>query len=615
MNLSMRRPRYQVLESRIALDGDPLLLANGAEHEATIDLGDTVELEFEAVAGKPVYLAWGATAGGRLDVRVTSPGGEVVSDTLSSSTAPRTFVPNETGAYLVTLSERGADETVSFRFSAFSGAAPIDHGSPDRVLLASGEEHEATIGLGRQQLIQFQVEAGETIYGSIGALGSTNQQHLRVLDPAGDLIHEEAYEQASVVELSPFAVEATMTGLYTAVVSERNHDAPIDSLFTVAALPSVVDYGLPQNALLESGGRHDSLIDHRGQHHLQFHADAGEKLFVALGEQDFDAFRSGSIGIRLVDPSGELIYSETDTVGIGALLVAPESGLYTAIIDGGVEPPLSPEPDTPYAFSVAALPGAVDYNPPQNTLLGYGGVHASGFGVGDQHLIQFEAMTGDDLQLDLTETTPDGDARPRLRLVDPSGKIVFSGADADAIQTTITAAENGLYTAVLTEVGNDDPLTYSFALGLSPSPIRGDYDRNGFVDQLDHDLWRLNYGSTSGDGLRADGNGDGVVNAADYSVWRDNLGAGTPPAPAATEPVSNLIVAPQTETNRTVRSALPRRESLIYEPVTARQMALLLTLADETPDQTDALPTTSVERDADADSSEDPAGDKAPWGV
>jgi hypothetical protein len=52
----------------------------------------------------------------------------------------------------------------------------------------------------------------------------------------------------------------------------------------------------------------------------------------------------------------------------------------------------------------------------------------------------------------------------------------------------------------------------------------GDYDHNGAVTQLDYNVWRSSFGSTSV--LDADGNGNGVVNAGDYVMWRMNLGIG-----------------------------------------------------------------------------------------
>jgi hypothetical protein len=54
---------------------------------------------------------------------------------------------------------------------------------------------------------------------------------------------------------------------------------------------------------------------------------------------------------------------------------------------------------------------------------------------------------------------------------------------------------------------------------------QGDLDRNDRVEQADYDVWRTNYGATSGAGLAADGNRDGSVNGADYVLWRKGVSA------------------------------------------------------------------------------------------
>jgi hypothetical protein len=56
--------------------------------------------------------------------------------------------------------------------------------------------------------------------------------------------------------------------------------------------------------------------------------------------------------------------------------------------------------------------------------------------------------------------------------------------------------------------------------GLS---LRGDYDRNGTIDNADYDRWHTDFGLRVEPGLGADGNADGIIDALDYSVWRDNL--------------------------------------------------------------------------------------------
>jgi hypothetical protein len=63
------------------------------------------------------------------------------------------------------------------------------------------------------------------------------------------------------------------------------------------------------------------------------------------------------------------------------------------------------------------------------------------------------------------------------------------------------------------------------------SPLVGDYNRDGYVDEDDFLFWRSGFGQSGAD-LPADGSGNGIVDAADYTVWRDNSGATLfPPQP------------------------------------------------------------------------------------
>ena len=104
--------------------------------------------------------------------------------------------------------------------------------------------------------------------------------------------------------------------------------------------------------------------------------------------------------------------------------------------------------------------------------------------------------------------------------------------------------------------------------------LRGDYNTDRAVEEVDYGIWCAAYGFTSGSA--ADGNGDGIVDAADYTVWRDNLGATIPAPPApltsegdelATEFLPSLQrlsslgdteASAITDAGRTVRDALAR---------------------------------------------------------
>jgi hypothetical protein len=51
----------------------------------------------------------------------------------------------------------------------------------------------------------------------------------------------------------------------------------------------------------------------------------------------------------------------------------------------------------------------------------------------------------------------------------------------------------------------------------------GDFDEDGYVDELDYQVWCTQYGQ-AGSGLSSDANKDGRVDVRDYTVWRDHVG-------------------------------------------------------------------------------------------
>lgn len=57
--------------------------------------------------------------------------------------------------------------------------------------------------------------------------------------------------------------------------------------------------------------------------------------------------------------------------------------------------------------------------------------------------------------------------------------------------------------------------------------LTGDYNRDGFVEVADYNVWRDMLGF-QGPNLTADGNGDLVASAADYQIWTEHF---TPTSP------------------------------------------------------------------------------------
>jgi prepilin-type N-terminal cleavage/methylation domain-containing protein len=64
------------------------------------------------------------------------------------------------------------------------------------------------------------------------------------------------------------------------------------------------------------------------------------------------------------------------------------------------------------------------------------------------------------------------------------------------------------------------PATLRIEYEITSSFPPGDYDRNGYVQLADYELWKETFGQSVGAGDAADGNRNGVIDAADYVTWR-----------------------------------------------------------------------------------------------
>jgi hypothetical protein len=71
------------------------------------------------------------------------------------------------------------------------------------------------------------------------------------------------------------------------------------------------------------------------------------------------------------------------------------------------------------------------------------------------------------------------------------------------------------------------------------SPIPGDYDGSGLVDDGDYTFWRSGFSSTVAPSSGADGSGSGVIDAADYVIWRRQMGNGSASVASGAAAISN----------------------------------------------------------------------------
>jgi hypothetical protein len=154
-------------------------------------------------------------------------------------------------------------------------------------------------------------------------------------------------------------------------------------------------------------------------------------------------------------------------------------------------------------------------------------------------------------------TTPDGDG-PSLEYVGP-----LDGQE-DPLGVSDPFEDPANWRASLLSGGSPG------ASG-NPTPLAGDYDGNGTVEQLDYAKWKADFGMVVTPGNGADGNGDGVVDAADYSVWRDNLGNSIAAAATESGSVTIATVAEASIVNVTVPINTTEQIEDVPPPSGARQ--------------------------------------------
>lgn len=124
-----------------------------------------------------------------------------------------------------------------------------------------------------------------------------------------------------------------------------------------------------------------------------------------------------------------------------------------------------------------------------------------------------------------------------LYLVNSMGTVVASStAEADSVEHIffrLGANQGSDYTLRVEHAGGGNVESQDYALawwvGDTTSPIPGDFDDDGDVDEDDLTQWKGDFG-INGD---SDANGDGVSDGSDFLAWQRNYGFGVPSSPAS----------------------------------------------------------------------------------
>lgn len=129
-------------------------------------------------------------------------------------------------------------------------------------------------------------------------------------------------------------------------------------------------------------------------------------------------------------------------------------------------------------------------------------------------------------------------------MLPPSESYLLATPDAGGMLDV--GAENPLLgswtlTPIEAEEFTVQPFSYAVLLRMDDDSMPGDFNDDGHVDNLDYDVWKTSFGSTTL--LSTDGNGNGIVDAADYTIWRDALVTLTVGMSSAVPEPSSALIA------------------------------------------------------------------------
>lgn len=221
--------------------------------------------------------------------------------------------------------------------------------------------------------------------------------------------------------------------------------------------------------LMTNGLQHIGRIDTAGQVDVwAFTASAGDNISLALGETEPTTDFSPWLGLN--GPDGEpLTQSAGDRAAFINNFAAPDTGTYSV----SVRSDLTAQNGTSgYRLTLARAPGTFTTSGGDDGgLLVNGATHTGVITLGDLDVWTFEATAGQHLNLAIGTVAPATGFAPWLRLVTPSGTLLWSTANAAADQVhDATAPETGSYTVLVQSYSTLPAGTGGYALTLAKAP-------------------------------------------------------------------------------------------------------------------------------------------------
>ena len=321
-------------------------LTNGALHAGRITTGDVDVWTFAADQGDylAVSMAEGARAAAAADfapwIRIVGPGGELVRSVSNTSAAQFWGAARVTGTYTVIVgtADVGGDATGDYRVTLVRapGTATVSPGDEGGAV-ANAETRAGRIELGDLDAWTFAAEQGDQFVltmaeGAPASLTADFAPWLRVVDPTGA---EIAADVGAVV--ARVTGRARVTGTYTVIAASGytvGRAGTGDYRVTLAKSP-----GAPTPPAGDDGGRMTTGTAYTGRITTgdldvwSFGAVQGGDVVVTIARvAGANATADFRPGVRIVDPSGQVVRTASDPTSARAAFRAPTTGTYTVIV-------------------------------------------------------------------------------------------------------------------------------------------------------------------------------------------------------------------------------------------------------------------------------------------
>lgn len=512
------------------IPGRDSTLVNGGQTDSQFTAGGFNLHQFEVESSETFRISVGEkNTVAEPKIQVYNQAGVLVGSASGFQSASLQLTPLVGGTFTAVVSDDADNDPLEYRIRMISiPGIPIRLADRDSIL-NNGNETAGTIAIGALNHHQFTAEAGETVRLAIGETSGNAEPRVQVFDSEGRFVAENTSDWSAVVQF-----EAPADGRYTAIVSDDNTNDPFEYTARMIRVPD-------QPSLLP--GRDSALVN--GEETLSAHGVGQLNVHTVrvneLGTVRVSVGETGGVGeprLQVFGPEGELI---GDDVGNSSAVVefeAAATGQYTVVVNDGDD-----NDALEYRIRAISLPTTAIQLADRDTLEATTSASGLEIAIGAFNYHRFRPVVGVDATLTVARTG--GPGEPTVQVFDPTGAFVESVVDGANAVLTFRPTMAGVYTAIVSDAGNQEAFTYDFE--ASPAaPLPGDYNTDRLVNDADRLVWAAGYGGSTPEALAADGNGDGRVDAADYTLWRDNVtnGAGTAVAAAAAALTPAVAEAP-----------------------------------------------------------------------